>query len=113
VNSSSSRGPQLRRTTESTRKIPAGKVGIRRRIAISGDKRILLAYADREKTTFEGIEETLKVSDARWEIVDVATGQELFTIAATEYDQSSLSTSGRLLLNLSTSQLRIFPVPGD
>jgi len=94
-------------------KIPARKVGIRRTIAVPENKRILLGYADREKTTFEGLEDTLKVSDAQWQIVDVTTGQVLFTIAATEYDQSSLSTSGRFLLNLSTSELRIFPVPGD
>jgi len=94
-------------------KIPAGKVGIRRTIAISGNKRTMLAYADREKTTFEGFEDTLKVSDARWQVVDVATGQVLFTIAAIRYDQSSLSTSGRFLLNLSPGGLRIFPVPSD
>jgi hypothetical protein len=73
----------------------------------------MLAYADREKTTFEGFEDTLKVSDARWQVVDVATGQVLFTIAATRYDQSSLSTSGRFLLNLRPGGLRIFPVPSD
>ena len=101
------------KTGKQVGKIPAGKVGIRRTIALSGDKRTLLAYADREKTTFEGLEDTLKVSDARWEIVDVTTGQVLFTMAATGYDQSSLSTSGRLLLNLSIRQLRIFSVRGD
>ena len=94
-------------------KIPAQKVGIRRTIAVSGNKRILLAYADREKTTFEGLEDTLKVSDAQWQIVDVTSGQVLFTIAATEHDQSSLSTTGRFLLNLSAGKIRIFSVPGD
>lgn len=94
-------------------KIPAGKVGIRRTIAASGNKRILLAYADREKTTLEGFEDTLKVSDAQWEIVDLATKQVLFIIPATEYDQSSLSTSGRLVLNLTAGRLRIFSVPGS
>jgi WD40 repeat protein len=93
--------------------IPARKVGIRRTIAVSGNKRILLAYADREKTTFEGLEDTLKISDAQWQIVDLTAGQVLLTTPATEYDQSSLSTSGRFLLNLSTSKLRIFSVSGD
>jgi len=101
------------KTGKQVGKIPAGKVGIQRTIAVSGDKRTLLAYADREKTTFEGLEDTLKVSDAQWQIVDVATGQVRFTIAATGHDQSSLSTSGRFLLNLGPSGLRVFPVPGD
>ena len=101
------------KTAKQVGNIPAGKVGIRRTIAVSGNKRILLAYADREKTTSEGLEDTLKVSDAQWQIVDVTTGRVLSTIPATEYDESSLSTSGRFLLNRSTSKLRIFSTLGD
>jgi WD40 repeat protein len=101
------------KTGKQVGKIPAQKVGIRRTIAISGNRRILLAYADREKTTFEGLEDTLKVTDAQWQIVELATGQVLFTTTATIFDQSSLSTSGRFLLNLSPSGLQIFPVPGN
>ena len=100
------------KTGKQVGKIPAGKVGIRRTIAVSGNKRILLAYADREKTTFEGFEDTLKVSDAQWQIVDVTAGRAIFTIPATEYaDECSLSTSGRLLLNVGTGKLRIFSIP--
>ena len=94
-------------------KISARKVGIRNTIAISGNKKILLAYADRERTTFEGFEDTLKVRDAQWQIRDLATRRMLFTIPATEYDRSSLSPSGRFLLILSPSGLRIFSVPSN
>lgn len=94
-------------------KIPAAQVGIRDRISISNDRRILLAYADREKMTFEGFEDTLKISDARWQVLDLSTGHLRFTIPATRFDKSSLSMSGRFLLNLNTTQIRIFSVPSD
>jgi WD40 repeat protein len=93
-----------------TGRIRAGRVGIRRTIAISGNKKLLLAYADREKTTFEGLEDTLKVSDSQWQVVDTDARQVLFTIPATEYEQSSLSASGRFLLIRSAGRLRILSI---
>lgn len=102
------------KTGKQAGRIRAGKVGIRRTIAVSGNGRILLAYADRDKTTFEGLEDTLKVSDPQWQIVDVTAGRVIFTIPATEYaDQCWLATSGRFLLNVETGKLRIFSIPVD
>jgi hypothetical protein len=92
-------------------KIPAQQVGIRRTIAVAQDKTTLLAYADREKTTFEGFEDTLKINDAQWQVLDASTGHVFFSIPATEYDESLLSKSGHFLLNVTTDKLRIFSVP--
>jgi WD40 repeat protein len=97
-------------TGKQTGRIRAGRVGIRRTIAISGNKKLLLAYADREKTTFEGLEDTLKVRDSQWQVVDIDTRQVLFTTPGTEYEQSSLSTSGRFLLLRIAGRLRILSI---
>jgi hypothetical protein len=92
-------------------KIPARQVGIRRTIAIAQDKRTLLAYVDREKTTFEGFEDTLKINDAQWQVLDASTGHVFFSVPATENDESLLSKSARFLLNVETDKIRIFSVP--
>lgn len=94
-------------------KVPATQVGIRRTISTSLDHRTLLAYADREKTTFEGLEDTLQIGDAQWQVLDVGTENLLFKIPATAYDEASLSVSGRFLLILDTGKLRIYSLRAD
>lgn len=64
-----------------TRKIPAAKVGIRNNIAISANRRFLLAYADLEKTTFEGFEDTLKIEGAQWQVWDLETRKLILTLS--------------------------------
>jgi len=49
-------------------RIPVGKTGFRTHITIPANKHVLLAHADREKTTLEGFEDTLKVTDAQWQV---------------------------------------------
>jgi hypothetical protein len=98
-------------------------VGIRGSIQVSRDKKILLAYADREKTTLEGFEDTLKASDSQWQIRELPTGKLLFTFPVDAvdfpgytFDGYRLSSSGKLALVLSSplQQMRIlsfYPKP--
>lgn len=92
-----------------TGKIPAGRVGVRNYIAISANKQVLLAYADREKTTFEGLEDTLKIEDEQWQVWDLATGKLILTLPPT--NSFSLSSSGRFAYANRADELYIFSVP--
>ena len=67
-------------------RIPAGRVGFRTRITIPANKQVLLAHADREKMTFEGLEDTLKVTDAQWQVWNLSSGKVLLTIPKTMGD---------------------------
>jgi len=92
--------------------IPAGKVGIRNKIEISANRHILLAYADREKTTFEGFEDTLKIEDAQWQVWDLATLKMIAVLPWTRGEVYSLSSSGRFLYaSRRAREVRIVPVP--
>jgi hypothetical protein len=81
----------------------AGRVGFRTHITIPVNKQVLLAHADPEKTTFEGLEDTLKVTDAQWQVWDLSSGKVLFAIPKTmgmAMDRSpSLSNNGHSLKN--------------
>jgi len=90
--------------------IPAGKVGIRNNIEISANRHILLAYADREKTTFEGLEDTLKIEDAQWQVWDLATLKQIVVLPWSRWEVYHLSSSGRLLYAIQAGEVRIFSV---
>jgi hypothetical protein len=97
-------------------------VGIRGSIQVSRDRKTLLAYADRERTTFEGFEDTLKASDSQWQIRELPAGKLLFTfpeasnISGCAFDRYRLSGSGKfaLVMNRQVQQMRIlnlYPKP--
>jgi WD40 repeat protein len=96
-------------------RIPAGSVGFRSYIKIPGDKQLLLAYADREKTTFEGFEDTLQVKDEQWQVWDLSSGKLLFTFPTTWRTAvdgpPSLSNSGHFVYAYQEQDLKIFSVP--
>ena len=100
---------------QETGKIPAGKVGIRNYIAISASRQILLAYADREKTTFAGFEEGLEIKDEQWQAWDLANGKVVLTLQATEHmstrDYPALSSSGRFVYANRAQEVDIFSLP--
>ena len=95
--------------------IPAGKVGVRNQIATSANGRILLAYADREKTTPEGFEDTRKIEAAQLQVWDLATRKLILVFPTTGWDVYSevysLSSSGRFVYASRAKEVRIFPVP--
>jgi hypothetical protein len=96
-------------------KIPSGNVGFRGYMAISGNKQILLAHADREKTTFAGFEDSLSITDEQWQVWDLRAGRLVLTFpvasqgAARNYP--SLSDSGRFVYANRAESLEIFSVP--
>jgi WD40 repeat protein len=98
-----------------TGKIPAAKVGIRNNIAISANRQFLLAYADLEKTTFEGFEDTLKIEDAQWQVWDLETLKLILTLpprplgGGCSYD--ALSSSGRFVHGGRGWEVCVFSVP--
>jgi hypothetical protein len=96
-------------------RIPAGRVGFRTHIRIPANKQVLLAHADREKTTFEGLEDTLKVTDAQWQVWDLTSGKVLLTFPktmGTVVDLSpSLSNNGHFMYARQEHDLKIFCVP--
>jgi WD40 repeat protein len=97
-------------------RIPAGRVGFRTHITIPANKQVLLAHADREKMTFEGLEDTLKVTDAQWQVWDLSSGKVLLTILktmGTAVDCSpSVSNNGHFVDDPSQRyDLKIFSVP--
>jgi WD40 repeat protein len=96
-------------------RIPAGRVGFRTHIKIPANKQVLLAHADREKTTFEGLEDTLTVTDAQWQVWDLSSGKVFFAIPKTmgmDLDRSpSLSNNGHFMYARQEHDLKIFSVP--
>jgi len=102
-------------TGQETGKIPAGRVGVRDYIAISANKRVLLAYADREKTTWAGFEDTLETKDQQWQVWELATEKLVLTLPAGERMPRGttwgLSISGRLLYANRPREVLIFAVP--
>jgi WD40 repeat protein len=96
-------------------RIPAGRVGFRTHIAIPANKHVLLAHADREKTTFEGLEDTLKVTDAQWQVWDLSSGKVVLTMPETietAMDRApSLSNNGHFVYARQEQGLQIFSVP--
>ena len=96
-------------TGQQVGKIPGDKLGIRRSIAISEDKKKLLAHADREKTTFKGFEDTLETSDEEWQVREQLTGKLIFTLPAGQ--RYSISTSGYFIVESLSNEVRILSVP--
>ena len=92
-------------------KIPAGKVGFRGYMAISTNKQVLLAHADREKTTFAGFEDSLSVTDEQWQVWDLSSGKLVVTFPGAVGGSPSLSNSGHLIYASQGQDLRIFSVP--
>jgi hypothetical protein len=90
-------------------RIPGNKLGIRRSIAISEDKKRLLAHADREMTTFEGFEDTLKTSDEEWQVRELPTGKLSFTLPPGQ--RYLMSTSGNFIVESLSNEVRILSVP--
>jgi WD40 repeat protein len=87
-------------------KIPAGRVGVRNHVAISANKQILLAYANRQKTVFE-FEDTLRTEDAQWQVRELANGRLILTLPA----GGLLSSSGRFVYQHGRQQVSVFSVP--
>lgn len=87
-------------------KIPAGNVGVRNHVAISANKQILLAYANREKLVFE-FEDTLKTENAQWQVRELASGKLILTLPA----GGLLSSSGRFVYEKGREQVRVFSIP--
>jgi WD40 repeat protein len=98
-----------------TGKIPAGSVGFRGYMAISANKQILLAHADREKTTFAGFEDSLSITDEQWQVWDLSAGKLMMTFPATGRvsvgNYPSLSNSGHFVCANRAQDLEIFSVP--
>lgn len=98
-----------------TRKIPAAKVGIRNNITISANRQFLLAYADLEKTTFEGFEDNLKIEDVQWQVWDLETRKLILTLppqppgGGCSYD--ALSSSGRYVYGGRGQEVCVFSIP--
>jgi len=96
-------------------RIPAGNVGFRTHITIPANKAVLLAHADREKTTFEGFEDTIKITDAEWQVRDLSSGKVLLTIPEsiwTRLDHSPcLSNYGHFMFAREEHDLKTFSVP--
>ena len=97
------------------RKIPASAAGFRGYITISANKKTLLAHADREKTTFEGFEDTLKTSDEQWQVWDLSAGKLVLIFPATGLGSlggsPSLSNSGQFVYAHRAEDVTIFSVP--
>lgn len=98
-----------------TGKIPAGRVGFRGYMAISVNKQILLAHADREKTTLAGFEDSLGITDEQWQVWDLSSRKLLLTFPArgrvSVEGHPSLSNSGHLVCANRAQDLEIFSVP--
>jgi hypothetical protein len=96
-------------------RIPAGRVGFRTHITIPANKQVLLAHADRQKTTFEGLEDTIKVTDAQWQVWDLSSGKVVLTIPETTGmaggRSPSLSSNGHFMFAKQEQDLKIFSVP--
>lgn len=95
-----------------TGRLPAGKTGIRRRISISANRQFLLGFADRERTTFEGFEDTLKVEDAQWQVWDLKARRMILTLPADAHvgpcNYNLISGSGRFLYGSDMEQVCLF-----
>jgi len=99
-----------------TGKISAGTVGFRGYIAISANKQMLLAHADREKTTFlPGFEDSLSITDEQWQVWDLSAGKLVLTFPASGRvsveNYPSLSNSGHFVCANRAQDLEIFSVP--
>jgi hypothetical protein len=98
-----------------TRRIPAGKVGFRGYITISANKQILLAHADREKTTVAGFEDTLSITDEQWQVWDLSAERVILSFPATAHvsveNYPFLSNSGHFMCAKQSQNLEIFSVP--
>jgi len=98
-----------------TGKIPAGRVGFRGYIAISENKQILLAHADREKTTLAGFENSLSITDEQWQVWDLSAGKLVLAFPApgrvSVENYPSLSSSGHFVCAIRAQDLEIFSVP--
>ena len=96
-------------------KLPAGRVGFRGYIEISANKHILLAHADREKTTLAGFEEGLTTTDEQWQIWDLSAGKLVLSFPITGplslRDHPSLSSAGHFVYANRAPDLEIFSVP--
>jgi WD40 repeat protein len=94
-------------------KIPSGKVGVRNYIAISANKQMLVAQADREKTTLAGLEDSLETRDEQWQVWNLATGKLVMTLpAGPEYTlrgaYANLSSSGHFLYAARPGEVLIY-----
>jgi WD40 repeat protein len=87
--------------------IRPAKVGFRHEINISRNKQLLVAYMDREKTTLEGLEDTLKTSDEQWGVWDLSTESQIARLPGMAY----LSASARLAIAASRNEVQIFSIP--
>lgn len=103
-----------------TGRIPAGEVGIRNTITISANRRFLLAYADREKMTLEGFEDTLKIEDAQWQVWDLSAQKMILILEKAPVANNmlpdrggtwQLSSAGRFAYRSRAQEVRIFSVP--
>lgn len=103
-----------------TGRIPAGEVGIRNTITISANKRFLLAYADWEKMTLEGFEDTLKIEDAQWQVWDLSAQRVILVLEKEPVainmlpertETWHLSSTGRFAYRSRAQEVRIFSVP--
>lgn len=96
-------------------KIPAKHVGVRGYVAISANKQTLVAFADREKTTAAGFEDTLETRDAQWQVWDLSSGKLLLTLPARAHMPKgtylAVSGSGRHVYTHQADEVSIFSVP--
>lgn len=66
---------------------------------------------DREKTTLEGFEDTLKIEDAQWQVRDLATRKLIVILPSTEGEVYSVSSSGRFAYASRGGEVRTYAVP--
>lgn len=96
-------------------KIPAGRVGVRGYVAVSANKQVLVAYADREKTTFlPGLEDTLETKDEQWQVWDLGTAKLVMTLPARAHmprgSYMAPSSSGRFVYAVRAGEVDVFSV---
>ncbi len=96
-------------------KIPADRVGVRGFLSISANKQILVAYADREKTTFlPGFEDTLETKDAQWRVWDVASRRLLMSVPEKTFRRNSIdvSSGGHFIYATRMEEVDVYEVAG-
>jgi len=97
-------------------KIPADRVGVRGVFSISANKQILVAYADREKTTFlPGFEDTLETKDAQWRVWDLTSRKLLMSVPEKNAFRSNLmdvSGGGHFIYATRMEEVDVYEVAG-
>ena len=95
-------------------KIPGDRVGVRGFFSISANKQVLVAFADREKTTFlPGFEDTLETKDAQWRVWDLTSRKLLMSVPEKNSFRSTLmgvSSGGHFIFATRMVEVDVYEV---